>query len=56
MKPNAATAFAEPSRAARQGPDEEILDLSLDELDEVAGGMLVFTFKLVAVKTISWAS
>jgi hypothetical protein len=32
----------------------EVTDLTADEMERVSGG-LVFTFKLVAVKTISWA-
>jgi hypothetical protein len=30
-------------------------ELTSDELEPVSGGFLQFTFKLVAVKTISWA-
>jgi len=30
-------------------------ELAEENLAEVAGGFLAFTFKLVAVKTISWA-
>jgi hypothetical protein len=34
---------------------DELTELTTPELAEVAGGFLAFTFKLVAVKTISWA-
>jgi hypothetical protein len=34
---------------------DELTELTTQELAEVAGGFLAFTFKLVAVKTISWA-
>ena len=33
---------------------DELIELAEQQLAEVTGG-LVFTFKLVAVKTISWA-
>jgi hypothetical protein len=29
--------------------------LSPEQLDKLVGGFLAFTFKLVAVKTVSWA-
>lgn len=32
-----------------------LTELTTQELAEVPGGFLAFTFKLVAVKTISWA-
>jgi hypothetical protein len=34
---------------------DELTELTTQELAEVAGGFLAFTFRLVAVKTISWA-
>jgi hypothetical protein len=34
---------------------DELTELTTQELADVAGGFLAFTFKLVAVKTISWA-
>jgi hypothetical protein len=36
------------------GPEETARSLALTELDVASGG-LVFQFKLVAVKTVSWA-
>jgi hypothetical protein len=30
-------------------------EMSTEQLDKVVGGFLAFTFKLVAVKTVSWA-
>jgi hypothetical protein len=30
-------------------------ELAVDEMERVSGGFLTFTFKLVAVKTVSWA-
>jgi hypothetical protein len=38
----------------RHGPEETARSLALTELDVASGG-LVFQFKLVAVKTVSWA-
>ena len=33
----------------------QVAELTADEMEGVSGGFLAFTFKLVAVKTISWA-
>jgi bacteriocin-like protein len=33
-------------------PTKQVTELTADELESVSGG---FTFKLVAVKTVSWA-
>jgi hypothetical protein len=50
--------MSEDSESHRNEIDE--MKLKTDELDEpalenVSGGFLVFQFKLVAVKTISWS-
>ena len=50
-------------RTTQAGPVElighaqrnEPTELAEQQLAEVAGGFLAFTFKLVAVKTISWS-
>jgi hypothetical protein len=34
-------------------PAKQVTELTADEMERVSGG-LVFTFKLVAVKTVSW--
>jgi hypothetical protein len=41
-------------RSADTEENIEIVEIPLDDLAQVAGGNLTFTFKLVAVKTISW--
>lgn len=33
----------------------QVTELTADEMERVSGGFLSFTFKLVAVKTVSWA-
>ena len=33
----------------------QVTELAADDLERVSGGFLAFTFKLVAVKTVSWA-
>jgi hypothetical protein len=48
------TTQAEPVELMRAKRDEPA-ELAEQQLAEVAGGFLVFTFKLVAVKTVSWA-
>ena len=36
-------------------PTNQVAELTADEMERVSAGFLAFTFKLVAVKTISWA-
>jgi hypothetical protein len=36
-------------------PTNQATELTADEMERVSGGFLSFTFKLVAVKTVSWA-
>jgi len=33
----------------------QVTELTANEMEHVSGGFLSFTFKLVAVKTVSWA-
>ena len=40
-------------RSVDTDKDVEIVEIPLDDLAQVAGG-LTFVFKLVAVKTVSW--
>ena len=49
------TMQAEPMELAARARGKELAELTEQELAEVAGGFLAFTFKLVAVKTVSWA-
>jgi hypothetical protein len=49
------TTQAEPVELIARAKRVEPTELAEQELAEVAGGFLAFTFKLVAVKTISWA-
>jgi hypothetical protein len=49
------TTQAEPVELIGRAKRVEPTELAEQELAEVAGGFLAFTFKLVAVKTISWA-
>jgi hypothetical protein len=35
-------------------PANQLTELTADEMERVSGGFLAFTFKLVAVKTVSW--
>jgi hypothetical protein len=49
------TTQVEPMELFGRAKREEPTELAEQQLAEVAGGFLAFTFKLVAVKTISWA-
>jgi hypothetical protein len=46
---------AEPVELTGRAKHDEPAELTERELAEVAGGFLAFTFRLVAVKTVSWA-
>jgi hypothetical protein len=48
------TKYVEPEPAKQvTEPTNQAAELTADEMEGVSGGFLVFTFKLVAVKTVS---
>lgn len=49
------TTQAEPVELIGRAQRDEPAQLAEHQLAEVAGGFLVFRFKLVAVKTVSWS-
>jgi hypothetical protein len=49
------TTQAEPVELIGRSKHDEPTELAEQQLAEVTGGFLAFTFKLVAVKTVSWA-
>jgi hypothetical protein len=46
---------ADPMELNGRTKHDEPMELAEQQLAQVAGGFLAFTFKLVAVKTVSWA-
>jgi hypothetical protein len=43
------------SQHVEREPTNQVTELTADEMERASGGFLAFTFKLVAVKTVSWA-